>query len=142
MSITAIALLSPLTTDRPCRIIISIVTPRVRGQPVQHHAHRIAHQRDVAMRIHQPRPGRGVGGQHHQRRLALAGADIGGQEPGGQGRWRSSDRLRSYRLARHMGTSLAATARFLRCIAAAGPLDLGRRDPGLCAKQNGDCQCP
>ncbi len=33
MSITGIALEIPRTTDLPCRIIISIVTPRVEGRP-------------------------------------------------------------------------------------------------------------
>jgi hypothetical protein len=33
MSITGIAFCAPRTTARPCRIIISIVTPRVDGIP-------------------------------------------------------------------------------------------------------------
>ena len=54
-----------------------------RGQSVQHHADAVADQHDIAMRIDQPGDGSGIGGQHHQRHAALAGADIrGGEAPG------------------------------------------------------------
>jgi hypothetical protein len=71
MSTTTMAFLEPRITAWPCRIIISRVTPTVFGRPCTDHAHRVAHQHQVAMVVEDLGHRRGVGGQADDRRLAL-----------------------------------------------------------------------
>ncbi len=57
-----------------------------RGQTVQHHAHTVADQHHIAMRVHHLRHGRGIGRQADNRGAALHRPDILGQRGGLVGR--------------------------------------------------------
>ena len=139
MSITSIAFATAAHHRRPCRIIISSVTPRVEGSPWITMPTTVAHQQRCRnARSTSRATGRGIGGQHDQRRAALAGADIGRAARAGRGGWRSSGGLRQ------VGRSLPAiwaqpparlATRLRRSAALAAPrrhgVDAGQ-PPGAC----------